>query len=194
MKNALRWFHAVRGNPRQMGAVLPSTRTLARAMAREALQAPRSEWIVEIGSGSGHITEALHRLCGGRTMIRTVEVNESLAAALRRQYADIEVFTGRFEELATQLFQGIDHAVVVSSVPLFSLPADHRIAFLSTLTRFIRSGRVSRYVQYTHWPVLPWGEARAICGSHPRMIPLNLPPAWIWRRDYFPVGATQSAA
>jgi phosphatidylethanolamine/phosphatidyl-N-methylethanolamine N-methyltransferase len=184
VRNLLAWFGALRRNPRQMGGLLPAGRSLAQAMAREAVRGRNERWLVEIGPGTGNITAELLRLTRGRMKLRAVEADVSLAAKLRHRLPAIEVVAGRFEEVEERVFAGVDRAVVVSSVPIFSLRRDRRSAFFRALTKAVRRGRVSLCVQYTFWPVLPWIEARRLCGTYPLRVAPNLPPAWIWSRDH----------
>jgi phosphatidylethanolamine/phosphatidyl-N-methylethanolamine N-methyltransferase len=167
-----------------MGAILPATQALASAMAETAVNGRSGSGIVEIGAGSGKVTDALLRCSNGRTRIRAIEANAHLAERLRQRLPSIDVVSGRFEETMEEIFSGMDRAIVVSSVPLFSLQDDSRSAYFESLAAAIKRGWVSRYVQYTYWPVLPWAPAKTLCGTGPRLIALNLPPAWIWSQDH----------
>jgi len=184
MQDILPWFLALRRNPRQMGAILPATRVLAGAMARTAFKGRPEAPIVEIGAGSGNVTEALWRMSDGRVRIRAIEPDKKLAEQLRRRLPEIDVINGVFEENLKETFSGLERPVLVSSVPLFSLEDDNRSAYFSSLLSAVKHGLVSRYVQYTYWPVLPWPDAKTLCGTGPRLIARNLPPAWIWSRDH----------
>mgnify|MGYP001555514191 CR=1 FL=1 len=184
MKDILPWFLALQRNPRQMGAILPATRALAGAMARTAIRGRADANIIEIGAGTGRVTEELWRLSNGKIRIQAVEPDRHLADRLQRRFSGIEVFPGTFEEAPESLFAGMERATVVSSVPLFALQDDSRSAFFKSLTSAIECGRIGRYVQYTYWPRLPWAGARTLCGKNPRLIALNVPPAWIWSQDH----------
>jgi phosphatidylethanolamine/phosphatidyl-N-methylethanolamine N-methyltransferase len=184
VKDILPWFLALQRNPRQMGAILPATRALARAMAKAAVDGRQESSIIEIGAGTGRVTEALWRLSNGKMRIRAIEADKDLADRLRRRLPGIEVFSGVFEEAPERMFLGMERATVVSSVPLFSLQNDNRLAYFASLASAIKRGGVGRYVQYTYWPVLPWAGAKTLCGTDPRLVALNFPPAWIWSQDH----------
>jgi phospholipid N-methyltransferase len=180
----LPWFQALRRNPREMGAICPASQFLARALARSAVRGRPESGIVEIGAGSGVVTDALLRLSDGRRPIKAVEANGTLAARLQRRLPGVDVFAGLFEEVHEEIFSGLQNSVVVSSVPLFSLEEKSRSAYLAALVAGIERGWIGRYVQYTYWPVLPWAEAKTLCGKRPKLVPLNCPPAWIWCQDH----------
>jgi predicted O-methyltransferase YrrM len=67
-------------NPASTGAVLPSSRRLANAMASAAVGA---DAVVELGAGTGPVTEALLRRLPGVPLI-AVELQAPLARACRR--------------------------------------------------------------------------------------------------------------
>ncbi|HWA11367.1 MAG TPA: methyltransferase domain-containing protein [Opitutaceae bacterium] len=153
-------------------------------MAETAVDGRRDSGIIEIGAGTGRVTEQLWRLSNGRIRIRAVEADETLANRLQRRLPGVEVFSGMFEDAPERIFSGMERATVVSSVPLFALENDSRLAFFASLTAAIKRGGIGRYVQYTYWPVLPWAGAKTLCGTDPRLIALNFPPAWIWSQDH----------
>lgn len=184
LRDILPWFQALRRNPRTMGAILPASRSLARELARSAVQDRAESGIVEIGAGSGVVTDALVRMSDGRRPIKAVEANGALAARLQQRLPGVEVFAARFEDVYEEIFTGLERAVVVSSVPLFSLDNRARDAYLGALATAIECGWIGRYVQYTYWPVLPWVGARDLCGRRPKLVARNCPPAWIWSRDH----------
>jgi phosphatidylethanolamine/phosphatidyl-N-methylethanolamine N-methyltransferase len=184
LKDIALWFRALRRDPRTMGAIFPSSRILARALAHSAVRGRPDSGIVEIGAGSGTVTDALVRVSDGRRPIRAIEVNGLLAARLQRRLPQVEVFAGLFEDVYAEAFAGMKGAVAVSSVPLFALSDQARAGYLAALGAAIDRGWIGRYVQYTYWPVLPWAEAKVLCGYRPRLIAMNCPPAWVWCQDH----------
>ena len=65
-------------NPASTGAVLPSSRTLANAMANAAVGA---DAVIELGAGTGPVTDALLRKLPGVPLI-AVELQASMARRL----------------------------------------------------------------------------------------------------------------
>jgi phospholipid N-methyltransferase len=125
-----------------MGAILPATQALASAMAETAVNGRSGSSIVEIGAGSGKVTDALLRHSHGRARIRAIEANQHLAERLRQRLPAIDVVSGRFEEATERIFAGMHQAIVVSSVPLFSLHDDSRSAYQAGLGQPLRAVHV----------------------------------------------------
>ena len=74
-------------NPASTGAVMPSSRTLANAMAGAAVGA---DTVVELGAGTGPVTEALLRRLPGVPLI-AVELQPALARRLQARFPTVDV-------------------------------------------------------------------------------------------------------
>ena len=91
MLRAAAFMLVAAARPSTVGAILPSSRHLADAMARAARGA---EHLVELGAGTGAITEAL---CEQHPDVPTqaVEMDPLLAQHLREHLASAKDLTGR---------------------------------------------------------------------------------------------------
>jgi phospholipid N-methyltransferase len=185
------WLGALRNNPRNMGAVMPSSLRLARAVAQAALKESRSSLILEVGAGTGRITDHLVQHDRQDLSLHLVEICPRLGSYLNQKFPHLPLTIGAFQDAWPQIF-GKHDVTIVSSVPLFSLNPETRQDYLASLARAIRTGQVRRCIQYTYWPRLPWPEARGIFGESSRLVPGNLPPAWVWWKDFDLVGEVQS--
>ena len=74
-------------NPASTGAVLPSSRTLANAMANAAVGA---DAVIELGAGTGPVTDALLRKLPGVPLI-AVELQASMARRLQARFPAVDV-------------------------------------------------------------------------------------------------------
>jgi len=177
-----RWLR----RPLAMGAVVPSGKLLARAMARAALDSLRGRPgdVVELGAGTGHVTRAL--LDAGLPVDRlvAVECDPLLAMFLRRNFTALRVIEGDAARLGDLLAaSGIDRlAVVVSSLPLLSLPAEIVTEIVEGVFAALPAG--AALVQFTYGPKAPIPAAlgqrlHLEAGRGPR-IWRNVPPAVVW--------------
>jgi len=175
------WFVFAReafANPREIGAVVPSSPALARRMARFVPSTP-SGLVVELGAGTGVVTEALldqgippHRLIA-------VELSASLARVLRNRFVDVQVLAGDAANLRRLLRRsGADlqsgPVTIVSSLPLRSLPAPKVSTILREISALIRTE--GRWIQYTYALAhrrVPHGFAR----NQSSFVWGNIPPA-----------------
>jgi len=106
-------------SPLGMGAVLPSCRGVGEAMAR-ALPPDRSGWLLELGGGTGSVTQALLDDGWPAERLVSVEREPDLAAVLARRCPGVSVHAAdacAVDDLLRRL--GIDAlAGVVSSLPI----------------------------------------------------------------------------
>jgi phosphatidylethanolamine/phosphatidyl-N-methylethanolamine N-methyltransferase len=166
-------------SPRQIGAVLPSSKNLGRAMARW-VPTDKNCYALELGPGSGSITEAL--LAQGLPEDRLVAVEQSpkLADLLRTHYPKATIITGDAFQLEELLRSHPAVAgkigVVFSSLPLLNFEP----ALADSLARQIRAllPANGKLVQWSY----NIGKKQPKAASHFRFVAsqlvwFNVPPA-----------------
>ncbi len=164
--------------PKQMGAVVPSSAGLSRAMARWLPENPR-EWVVELGPGSGPVTEALLARGLAPDRLLSIEKSPNLAVMLRGRFPNVRVVegdAGELDQLVREHTGGPQVGAVISSLPLRSFPADLEERVTRKIFEVLRPGGC--WVQFTYH-----FHKHRINGSKPfdlhstSMIWLNVPPA-----------------
>jgi phosphatidylethanolamine/phosphatidyl-N-methylethanolamine N-methyltransferase len=177
-----RWLR----RPFAMGAVVPSGRLLAEAMARTTLGeiAGRDGHVVELGAGTGEVTKALLASGIAAERLALVERDPEFAAFLRRHFPGPHIIEGDAARMA-RLLQAhkIDKvAAVVSSLPLLSLPAEVVTGIVHGV--FDALPRGAALVQFTYGPAPPvpksLRDSLLLVGTHGRRIWRNVPPAVVW--------------
>ena len=121
----LRFFRAWLAKPTLTGAVSPSGRALARAMAAEVTA--DGDWpVLELGPGTGPVTEALIERGVAPERIVAVEFSSEFCALLVDRFRGLNVVEGDAYDLAATLPPGSagPYAAVVSSLPLLTRPPD----------------------------------------------------------------------
>jgi phosphatidylethanolamine/phosphatidyl-N-methylethanolamine N-methyltransferase len=175
--------------PLETGAVAPSGKVLARAMARYV--DPRvSGPIIELGPGTGPVTEALVARGVDPARLVLVEYNPMFCRLLRSRYPAATVVQGDAYGLKRTLGDVLaPHAAaaVVSSLPIVTKPLRARLRLVGEALNFLAAG--APFVQFTYavGPPLQRGLSGVQAEASER-IWLNLPPArvWIYRRPDFP--------
>ena len=166
--------------PLSTGAVIPSGKPLARAMAHcvdPDLPGP----VIELGPGTGAVTAALVEQGIEPSRMVLVEFNPTFCRLLRTRYPEATVVQGDAyglkRLLGTLLRQPA--AAVVSGLPLFTKPLKFRLRLLTDAFALLTPG--APFVQFTYAVVPP--IPRAYSGAHAQgseRIWLNLPPARVW--------------
>jgi phosphatidylethanolamine/phosphatidyl-N-methylethanolamine N-methyltransferase len=165
-------------HPLKVGAVSPSGRALARALAAEVdPQVPGP--VIELGPGTGPVTEALLARGIAPERLVLVEYDPEFCSLLRRRFPTAQVVQGDAYALGETLNGALQEpaAAVVSSLPLMTRPLTVRMRLLNAAMRVLRPG--APYVQFTYAMNAPIPSRRYRITSSPR-IWKNLPPARVW--------------
>jgi phosphatidylethanolamine/phosphatidyl-N-methylethanolamine N-methyltransferase len=182
--------------PRLTGAVAPSGRALARAMAG-AIGSPRQDLVVELGPGTGPVTQALIETGIAPERLLLVEYDPSFCRMLKQRFEGVRVIQGDAYDLSRTLapFAGQPIAAVVSSLPLLNQPPPRRTALIADA--FALMGPPGVFVQFTYGLQSP--IPREFCADRysalrGRPILLNLPPAFVWTYRLHTANAAESWA
>lgn len=174
--------------PLVTGAVAPSGRYLARAMAR--FVDPLADGpVIELGPGTGPVSEALvaHGVSPQRLVL--VEYDEAFCRLLARRFPLARVIQGDAYDLPRTLHGLLRQpaSAIVSSLPLLTKPEGLRASLLEQAFDLAESD--APFIQFTYGatPPIPRklsSAAFAFSAESTPQIWLNLPPArvWIYRR------------
>ncbi len=176
----MRFIRSWLERPLATGAVMPSGRPLARAMAH--CVDPQSPGpVVELGPGTGAVTAALVERGIKPSRMVLVEFNPTFCRLLRTRYPEATVVQGdayRLPRLMEALLRQ-PAAAIVSGLPLFTKPLKFRLRLLADAFTLLAPD--APFVQFTYAGVSP--IPRAYSGARAQAcerIWLNLPPARVW--------------
>src|SRR6516165_8952730 len=170
--------------PLSTGAVTPSGKILARTMARYV--DPNSIGpVVELGPGTGPVTEALVEAGIDPARLVLVESNPAFCRILRARYPDATLVQGDAYSmrrlLETLLFQPA--AAVVSGLPLITKPVKMRLRLIRDAFDLMVPG--APFVQFTYAVASPLPRRfGGFSVEASERIWMNIPPArvWVYRR------------
>ena len=166
--------------PLSIGAVTPSGKILARTMARYV--DPNSTGpVVELGPGTGPVTEALVEAGVEPSRLVLVEFNPGFCRILRSRYPDATLVQGDAygmrKLLETLLLQPA--AAVVSGLPLITKPITMRLRLLRDAFDLMLPG--APFVQFTYSVAAPLPKRLGgFSVEASERIWMNLPPARVW--------------
>jgi phosphatidylethanolamine/phosphatidyl-N-methylethanolamine N-methyltransferase len=168
--------------PLLTGAVMPSSRALARAMAN-CVDPAREGPVIELGPGTGVVTEALLNRGVAPARLLLVEFNPAFCELLRARYPGVTVVAGDAYAIRRLIAVRHEAAAVISGLPLFNRPVRFRVRLLADAFTLLAPG--APFVQFTYAMVPP--VPRSWSGAHVRAASLvwrNVPPArvFVYRR------------
>jgi phosphatidylethanolamine/phosphatidyl-N-methylethanolamine N-methyltransferase len=180
--DSFRFVMSLTSTPRLTGAVAPSGRALARAMA-EAAGPPATGLVVELGPGTGPVTRALIEHGVDPRRIVMVEFNPQFCRLLEARFPGVRVVEGDAYDLPRTLAGLRDERVsaFVSSLPLLTRPPGDREKLIGDA--FALMGAEGVFVQFTYGLVSPIPRAflaDRYSARRGRPVWANLPPARVW--------------
>lgn len=181
LDDEVRFIRSWLEKPLSIGAVTPSGRVLARTMARyvdPSIAGP----VIELGPGTGPVTEALVEQGIEPRRLILVEFNPVFCRLLRSRYPEATVLQGDAYNLKRLLEDFIRQpaAAVVSGLPLLTKPFRTRLRLINDAFGLMQAD--APFIQFTYSmaaPPIPKGLARVVTEASER-IWLNLPPARVW--------------
>ncbi|MET0668786.1 MAG: methyltransferase [Xanthobacteraceae bacterium] len=191
MKNGIRLDDEVRfirswfEKPLTMGAISPSGKLLARTMASyvdPSVPGP----VIELGPGTGPVTEALVEQGVDPSRLVLVEFNPDFCRLLRMRYPDATVIRGDAYSLRRMLGSMLEQpaAAIVSGLPLVTKPLKTRVRLIREAFRLMQPN--APFVQFTYAVMPPIPKALAgVSTEASERIWMNVPPArvWVYRKD-----------
>jgi phosphatidylethanolamine/phosphatidyl-N-methylethanolamine N-methyltransferase len=182
LADSARFLKTLLAAPRLTGAVAPSGRALARAMAA-AIGSPSQGLVVELGPGTGPVTQALIEARVPPERLVLVEYDPSFCRMLEGRFGGVRVIQGDAYDLPLTLasFAGQPIAAIVSSLPLLNQPSPRRTKLIADA--FALTGPAGVFVQFTYGlqsPIPREACANRYSAVRSRPILRNLPPAFVW--------------
>lgn len=166
--------------PLSTGAVMPSGKALARTMAGYVDPNGKGP-VIELGPGTGPVTEALVENGVDPARLVLVEFNPTFCQLLRGRFPAATVVQGDAYGLRRALGGVMREPAdaVVSGLPLMTKPLRTRLRLL--IDAFNLMTRGAPFVQFTYAVVPPIPTMLGGMKAEPsEVIWLNLPPARVW--------------
>ena len=166
-------------NPGRTGSVVPSSRRLAAAMARWLPANPES-FVLELGPGTGIVTEALLKRGLREEKLVAIEHNPKLAKLLRERFPRAHIITGdawHLDDLLRNHREPIESVgAVISSLPLLNFSEEQAEALAQKIRAVLEPQ--GNWVQFTYriHKLRPRGASSFRLHAS-KIVWFNLPPA-----------------
>lgn len=166
-------------NPLQLGAVLPSSPLLAKKMAEQVDLAFEGD-ILELGPGTGPITESLLKRGIDETRLILLEFDPSFVTLLRQRFPKAQVIEGDAYALRKTLADFPLHslAAIVSSLPLQTKQDKERLELLNDGFALLQPN--APFIQFTYAPLSPLPSSKKFTTKGSDPVWRNMPPARVF--------------
>jgi len=185
----VRFLRAFLRGPAKVGAIAPSSRSLARAMVKSC-GLNFSDTVVELGPGTGAFTRAILEGIGEGTTFFALELDPIFSKALRKSFPSLIVYNDSAENIPEYLAQhGKTKAdYIISGLPWASLPMELQNRIMESVITSLAPGGVFTTFGYVHARWLPNAlRFRRRLGNHfsevetSKVVWANFPPAFVYR-------------
>ncbi len=185
------FFRRFLSNPREVGALCPSTRHLGDAMLVD-LDLRGDDVIVEYGAGTGSLTRSIRDRLQREPELRYlgIEREPGFCAILQQRWPELTFATAQVEDVQRLLAEHRlpDPKVIVSGLPLILLPTmEHIVRQAYEVLTPGGSFRTFSYLQ--SYPLESARRLRRLMAetfdtfSIGRLVTRNFPPAFVLRGD-----------
>jgi phosphatidylethanolamine/phosphatidyl-N-methylethanolamine N-methyltransferase len=165
--------------PHRVVALAPSSQALACRMAAE-LPDDRTGPVIELGAGTGKITQALLEAGVAPEDLHAFELNPEFVDCLQTQFPQVHIHHAMAQDMGQLPLPQV--RAVVSGLPLLSFPKSAQMAILRASFRAM--GPMGVFIQFTYGPNPPVAErvrnALGLRWSKSEKIWGNLPPARVY--------------
>ncbi|HLM78656.1 MAG TPA: methyltransferase domain-containing protein [Rubrobacteraceae bacterium] len=178
IQERLRFFRSFLANPRQVGAVLPTSRWAVRDMLSMA-NLPQARCVVELGAGTGPYTGEILKQLRPDARFLAFEIDPDLAAVLSERFEDprLRVINDSAANMENYL-NGTKVDAIVSAIPFTSLLEDAKQDVFREVSQVLAPEGVMVQIQYS--TVLQEELTQRFASVRRRFSPLNVPPAFLY--------------
>ncbi len=164
-------------HPQRIGSIVPSSPRLAAAMARWIPHDPNS-YVLELGPGTGPVTEALIQRGLREDRLIAIEFNPVMAAELQKKFPRAHIIAGdawQMDELLKSI-SVYSVGAVISSLPLLNFTPEQASALAEKIRNLLETN--GHFVQFSYQITKKrtrGGDDFNLVAS--QLVWLNLPPA-----------------
>ena len=188
IRDSLHFFGKFLRDPQTVGAVLPSSRFLARALVGDLADLEPGDLLVEYGPGTGSMTATIAERLPEGVEFLGIEIDTNFCRKLRARFPKLPIREGSVADV-----EGILHQEnrgrprrIISGLPFASLPLDVQRGIVDGTKAVLLPGGEFRTFQYVHAYRMKAAEQfRAAMDekfdSFERSAPIlrNVPPAYV---------------
>lgn len=178
LADRLRFLRAFAAHPRQVGAILPTSRLAVRDMLDMA-DVPGADLVVELGAGTGSQTGEILARMGPDARLVALEIDPGLVRVLKQRFDDprLQVVCDSAENLQAHL-SGAAADVLVCALPFTSLDPGLRRRILDSMPAALGPRGVALVIQYS--PLIQSELRRLFPSVRRRLSLINVPPAFLY--------------
>ncbi|MFW0777317.1 MAG: class I SAM-dependent methyltransferase [Rickettsiales bacterium] len=170
-------------SPLKVGAIIPSSRTLAKVLAAQ-VDIDEPGLVIDLGAGTGVMTQALLEAGVDPVQMVMVEREQRLHLVLQSQFPGVHAICDDATNLH-RIIEQMGHPkvkAIISSLPMLSLPRATKNEIQKQMIELV--GEDGVIVQFTYGRKSPLSprvlHAYGVVGRRVKSVLTNVPPAHVW--------------
>jgi phosphatidylethanolamine/phosphatidyl-N-methylethanolamine N-methyltransferase len=180
------WLHFRRflAHPLTVRAVLPASQAFSRLIASR-VRRRESEFVVELGAGTGAVTHALLEAGVPADRLLVIEIDPAMADFLRATLPGVFVIEGDAFEVAEAVPAAVigKAGAIVCGIPLVTLPFEQQQKLVASIRPLLSPS--GRFVVFSYCPFSPLPAKRLGLARTDRRATLrNLIPGFVWTYEF----------
>ena len=159
-------------NPREVGAIIPASKHLAKAITAEA-ESRNPTSVIEIGCGNGIITTYLQK---ASVIKKAIELNPEFVQQAKKRSPETWIMQGDASTVEFNIDR--ESNVIVCSIPFLSIPSSIALNILNNLIK--NMPEEFTFINYSYKNNLDLGEIdNRYQKIKSKKVLINLPPAYV---------------
>ena len=184
LQDNFRFWRGALSRPKNVGAIMPSGPHLSRAMAAQ-LDPHAAGNVVELGPGTGVITEALLERGVAPEKLTLIEYDLQFAQHLAARFPRVRIINGDAFDLRRTLGPKLTEqklSAIVSGLPLLNFAPELRASLIDESLSLLAPG--APFIQFSYGLHSPAVPPRNFTVTRAALVWRNIPPArvWVYRR------------
>lgn len=164
-------------SPADVSALMPSSKGLARAMAEQVPDADGP--VLELGPGTGAVTEAAIAQGIPEGRIVAIECNPPFIATLARRFPRLKILQGDASDMDSLLGASRGpFAAILSGLPLINFPMHKRRKIIDAGLARLNPGAPFIQLSYRGRPAVPPSPTLSV--TRAKRVWRNIPPGYVW--------------
>lgn len=187
------FFRRFLAHPTRVGSLFPSSPALSQMIAAQVRRAD-GEYVIEIGGGTGTVTEAILSSGVPADKLIVVEIDKVMAQFLRESYPDVTVLECSVFDVMERLPQPAVGNVggVVCELPVTLLTLESQKRLVETIVSLLPRDRPFSVLTHGLGSPIP-AKKLGLVGKRSVFTLRNFPPASVWSYARDPEALSESA-
>ena len=156
LRDKLVFFQQLGNGYNDIGALFPTGSPAARALCSEVRRTRGPKRILEVGCGTGPVTEAILESMSDEDTLTVCDLNESFINYVKKRFEEDPKFAARADQVTFYMGDITNHGeenefdIIISSIPFTTLNSDILHKVIAHYKKVLKPGGSLTYIEYAY--------------------------------------------